>query len=151
MKRILILVLFLISSSTYACTCLYSEFGIKDYENAAYVIEGKVLKVEINKNQREKTITFKVRRRIKGETDRIIKISTGISSAACGLNVNKNDKWLLFVSEYNGRLNVGTCGKNVRFNKRKGESKEQRKKRRKLRKKMISKMKEFKKPSYNEQ
>lgn len=151
MKKVLILLLFLISSYSYACSCLYSEFGIKDYQNANYILDGKITKIRRNENKLEKEITFKVRKSIKGNTKDIVKITTAFNSAACGLNVKENDRWLLFVYEYKGQLNVGLCGKNVRYSKRKGESNKQKRKNCKLRKKMIRQMKEFKKPSYNEQ
>ncbi len=105
----------------------------------------------MNENKLEKEITFKVRKSIKGRTKDIVKITTAFNSAACGLNVKENDRWLLFVYKYKGQLNVGLCGKNVRYNKRKGESNKQKRQNCKLRKKMIRQMKEFKKPSYNEQ
>lgn len=151
MKRVFILFLFLVSSYSYACSCLYSEFGIKDYQNAAFIVDGKITKITSNENELVKEITFKVRKTIKGKISKIMTITTALDSAACGLNVKENDRWLLFVYEYNGKLNVGLCGKHVRYNKRRGGSKLQRKKNRKLRKKMISQMKEFKKPTYNEQ
>lgn len=151
MKTIIILLFSLLSSYSYACSCMYSKFGIKDYQNANHVVEGKVIGVGVNQDQGEKLITFKVTRRIKGKTNKIIQISTGVSSAACGLNISKEDKWLLFVSDYNGKFSVGLCGKHIRFNNRKGELRDQRKKKRKLRKQMINQMKEFKKISYNEQ
>lgn len=108
------------------------------------------MKVTYDEASYEKIITFKVAKNIKGETDKIVEIRTPKDSAACGLNVKENDKWLFFVYEYGGRWNVGLCGKNVRYSKRKGESQEGKKKRCTSVKKMIKQMKEFKKETNNE-
>jgi hypothetical protein len=144
MKKLLLLVILFISYSGFACSCLYSEFGIQDYQKANYVLNGKILNVTFDENTKEKIITFKVSKAIKGAVDTIVEIRTAKDSAACGLNVKENDTWLFFVHEYNGRWNVGLCGKNVRYNQRKGESKEQQKKQYQLVEKMTQQMKEFK-------
>lgn len=102
------------------------------------------MKITHDEASYEKIITFKVANSIKGRTDKIVEIRTAKDSAACGLNVKEGDQWLFFVHEFNGRRNVGLCGKNVRHNRRKEESKEQKKKQCDLVKKMIRQMKEFK-------
>ena len=147
----MILLILLISTSGYACSCIYSEFGVKDYQRATYIVDGKITKIVADEKKLEKVITFKVRKTIKGNASEVMEIKTAFNSAACGLNVKEGDKWLLFVHEYNGHLNVGLCGKNVRYNKRKGESSKQKRKKCDLRKSMVHQMKEFNKPSYNEQ
>lgn len=151
MKKLLILTLLLISTAGYACTCVYSEFGIKDYQKADYIVNGKILEVRLDEKRREKVFTFRVGHAIKGKTDKIVEIRTPQDSATCGLNVQKGDQWLLFVNIYNGEWTVSTCDKNVRHNRRKGESKELRKKNCKITETRIKQMKEFKKSSYSEQ
>ena len=151
MKKLLILLVFFVSTAGYACSCIYSEFGIKDYQKADYILNGKILKVTFDEETREKVIRFKVGHAIKGKTENVVEIRTAQNSAACGLNVKAKDKWLFFVYVYNGKWNVGLCGKNVRHSKRKGESEEFKKKNCKLTAKMIKQMKEFKKTAYNEQ
>ena len=150
MKKLILLVILFVSYSACACSCIYSEFGIKDYQNASYILQGKILNVTFNEQSQEKIITFKVTKNIKGETDKIVEIRTAKNSAACGLNVKKGDKWLFFVHEFNGRWNVGLCGKNVRYNKRAGESKGQKKKQCRLVEKMTEQMKGFKNKTNNE-
>lgn len=145
MKKFLLLGILFISYSGFACSCIYSEFGIKDYKNADYILNGKILKVTFDEQTREKVITFKVGHAIKGKTDKIVEIRTAQDSAACGLNVEEKDQWLLFVRVFNGRWTVNLCGKNVRHSQRKGESKEKKKKQCDLVVKMIKQMKEFKK------
>lgn len=151
MKKLLMLVVLFVSTAGYACSCVYSEFGVKDYQRADYILDGKILKITFDEQTREKVITFKVGNAIKGKTNKIVEIRTAQDSAACGLNVEEKDNWLFFVHVYNGRWNVGLCGKNVRHSKRKGESKELKKKKCDLTKNMIKQMKEFQKPTYNEQ
>jgi hypothetical protein len=129
---------------------MYSEFGLKDYQKASFVLKGKILNITFDAQRQEKVISFKVWDAVKGETNDIVEIRTAKDSAACGLNVQKNDKWLFFVHQYNGKWNVGLCGKNVRFNQRKGETKEKKKKQCELVTNMIKQMKEFKNKANNE-
>ena len=96
MKKLLVLGVLFISYSGFACSCIYSEFGIKDYQKADYILNGKILKVTFDKQTREKVITFKVGHAIKGKTDKVVEIRMAQDSAACGLNVKENDKWLFF-------------------------------------------------------
>ena len=151
MKKYVVLTFLLFSISSYACSCLYSEFGFKDYQKSTYVIDGKIVKITVDEEKLQKIITFQVRNTLKGNATKFIELRTEFNSAMCGLNVSKGDKWLLFVTEFNGSYHVGLCGNHVRYNKRRGESSKEKRKRRKLRKKMLKQLKEFKKPSYNEQ
>ena len=41
---------------------MYLKFGIKDYQNANHVVEGKVIGVAVNQDQGEKLIAFKLQR-----------------------------------------------------------------------------------------
>jgi hypothetical protein len=118
MKDIITVLVLLISTSSLACSCIYSEFSKKDYDQAAYIINGKALKVVLDKNTHERVITFKVSKSFKGKVDEIIEIRTAYSGASCGVKVNNEDKWLLFVYEYNGRKTISLCSKNVRYNRR---------------------------------
>ncbi|NVJ89130.1 MAG: hypothetical protein HWD82_06785 [Flavobacteriaceae bacterium] len=48
-------ILFLISVNYgFACSCTYSELSKKDYDSASYIVTGKVLKVEVNKENNKK-------------------------------------------------------------------------------------------------
>ena len=144
MKKILVILIFLNSITSHACSCVFKTFDKSDYDNAEYVVKGKVLKVEVDKENYQKTITFKVTRNYKGKEE-ILKITTGIDSASCGINVQKDDKWLLFVSSYKGVLSVGSCGKNVRINKRPNQSRVSYKKNCKTFREYRKKIKKFKK------
>tara|TARA_R110000787_G_scaffold192886_9_gene304407 strand:+ start:12341 stop:12781 length:441 start_codon:yes stop_codon:yes gene_type:complete len=123
MKYICLLFIFLISTSSYACSCISTEFGRNTYKQAAYIVKGEVINIEFDEKKYQKIITFIVDESYKKSTEKTITIRTAISGAACGLQVNKNDEWLFFVYEYEGDKFVGLCGKHVRFNRRPKETK----------------------------
>lgn len=144
MKKLLIVLLLMNVIPALACSCIRSEFSKRDVEHASYILKGKVLEVYLDKEKRQKIIKFRVNKKIKGETDKIIEIRTASDSAACGLYVQKDDKWLLFVYVYERAMYVGLCDKNIRYNRRPGESSTSRKKNCKTMKSYLKKIKEFK-------
>ena len=143
MKYICLLFIFLISTSSYACSCMSTEFVRNTYKQAAYIVKGEAINVEIDEEKYQRIITFRVDESYKKTTEKTITIRTAISGAACGLGVNKNDKWLFFVYEYEGEKFVGLCGKHVRFNRRPNEAKARYKANCKLMKSYTKKLKKY--------
>ena len=143
MKKIFILILLLNSTYSFACSCMYSEFGIKDYNNAAYIVKGEVIKVRIDEKNYKRIITFKVTDSYKVKVGKVIEIETALNSAACGVNINYQDKWLLFVNEYNGQKSISLCDKNVRYNRRPNQEKKSSKESCQKMKTYIRKIKSF--------
>ncbi|MGK0414870.1 MAG: hypothetical protein ACJA1B_003099 [Polaribacter sp.] len=144
MKKLLILLFILQSTYSFTCTCVHSDFGVKDYTNASYIVKGKVLKVRIDEENYKKIITFKVKKSHKGKVDKIIEIETALNSAACGVNIKEKDKWLLFVNQYNGQKSISLCDKNLRYSRRPNQDRQSRKKACKSMKTYIKKIKTFK-------
>jgi len=120
-----------------------TEFGRNTYKQAAYIVKGEAINVEIDEEKYQRIITFRVDVSFKKSTEKIIKITTAMDSAACGLGVNKNDEWLFFVYEYEGEKFVGLCGKHVRFNRRPNEAKARYKANCKLMKSYTKKLKKY--------
>ena len=121
--RKLVTVLFLLFAyqvSACICTCIESEFSIIDYNSAELIVKGKVLKVV--SDGETKVITFKIYRSFKGNSKKIIEIRTLAEGAMCGLDINNQDKWLLFINKKNNMFYVDLCDKNVRYNKRPNQS-----------------------------
>ena len=147
MKKLvtIVCILFAIEAAACICTCIEKEFSIVDYNSAELIVKGKVLKVEYDKHLNEKIVTFKIYKSYKGNSNRVIKIRTPESGASCGLGINNQDKWLLFVYKDNNNLNVSLCAKNVRYNKRPNQSTEDYELKKKKMKNYIHKLKAFKK------
>jgi hypothetical protein len=144
MKKLLIVLLLMNVIPALACSCIRSEFSKKDVDNASYILKGEVLEVHLDKERRQKVIKFRVDRKFKGETDNIVEVRTASNGAACGLYVLKDDKWLLFVYENEGKMSVGLCAKNIRYSRRPKESYATSKKNCKTMKSYLKKIKEFK-------
>ncbi|MDT7832807.1 hypothetical protein RQM59_10485 [Flavobacteriaceae bacterium S356] len=143
MKKNVTILFLLVSASVVACSCIRSKFSKKHVDNASYIIKGEVLKVSHDKKNWQNIITFRVDDAIKGNTKKTVKIRTAQDSAACGLYVQKNDQWFLFVYELEGQMHIGLCDKNIRYNRRPGESRALRKKNCKIIKNYQKKIKEF--------
>ncbi len=122
MKKLVtvLFILFAYQVSACICTCIESEFSIIDYNSAELIVKGKVLKVD--HDGETKVITFKIYQSFKGNSKRIIEIRTLAEGAMCGLDINNQDKWLLFINKRNNRFHVGLCDKNIRYNKRPNQS-----------------------------
>lgn len=147
MKKALLLIFLLITVKTFACICDNSKIEKRHYDSAELIIKGKALRVTYDKQSNQKIITFKIYKSYKENSSEIIEIRTSRDDASCGLPVNNQDKWLLFVYKENNNYNVGLCGKNVRYNKRPSQDKKSRKKKRSKMKGYIQKIKEFRKLS----
>ncbi len=149
MKKIVLLILLLITVNTFACicTCIETKIGKRDYANANLIIKGKILKVIYDEQSNEKVITFHIYKNYKGDSNKIIEIRTSPSPASCGLSVNNYDKWLLFVYGKDTKYEVTNCDKNVRYNKRPSQDRKSRRIKRKKMKGYIQKIKEFRKLS----
>jgi len=143
----MLLFFLLISANIFACTCFHGKIEKRHYDSAELIIKGKVLKIAYSKISHEKIITFEVYKSYKGNSKGIIEIRTHRDGATCGLPVNNQDKWLLFVYKENNNYNVGLCGKNVRYNKRPSQDRKSRKMKRRKMKGYIQKIKEFRKLS----
>ncbi len=115
MKKIITLIILFIGVSVSACSCLKSKFGKKDYANASYIVQGKILKIVTDTVAYQKVITLEVYKTYKGDQKETLEIRTGMGGGDCGLMVKQGDKWLLFVNTFNGKNNVSICDKNVRY------------------------------------
>ena len=113
-------ILFAYQVSACICTCIETEFSIIDYNSAELIVKGKVIKVD--RDDETKVIMFKVYHSLKGNSKRIIKIRTLAEGAMCGLDINNQDKWLLFINKKSNMFYVDLCDKNVRYNKRPNQS-----------------------------
>ena len=82
MKYICLLFIFLISTSSYACSCMSTEFGRNTYKQAACIVKGEAINVEIDEEKYQRIITFRVDESYKKTTEKTITIRTAISGAA---------------------------------------------------------------------
>ncbi len=101
-----------------ACSCIRTEFGKRDYDKPMKIVTGKVVAVKIDQVKRQKVITLKVHRTLKGTHQKNIELRTPISSASCGVGVSKGDKWLFFVYDFENSNHISLCSKHVRYNRR---------------------------------
>lgn len=146
MKELIYIFLLLSAFKVTACvcTCIETEFSIEDYQSADLIIKGKALDVIIDKNSQDKIITFEIYKLYKGGLSKVIKIRTNADGAMCGLGVNNQDKWLLFVHKEGGEYIVHLCDYNTRYNKRPNQSRKDRIQKRKTIKNYIKKIKTYK-------
>ena len=147
MKNKIFIFFLLITTNIFACicTCIETEIGKTDYENTDLIIKGKVLKIVYSKISDEKIITFKIYKSYKGNSNVIIEVRTHRDEATCGLPINNQDKWLLFVYKENNNYKVSLCDKNVRYNKRPNQDRKSRRVKRRKMKHYIQKIKAFRK------
>lgn len=144
MKKVLTILFFLIVSTASACTCIYKEFSKKDYTEAAYIVKGEIVKIEVDEEAYERIITLKIFDSYKGDHKKTMKIRTGLGGGDCGLYVTKGDKWLLFVNSFNGKESVSICEKNIRYTQGEEETEEEVKKAYDTMKSYIKKIKKYK-------
>ncbi len=144
MKNLITILILLIGTTVSACTCIYKEFSKTDYTEATYIVKGEIVKIEVDEEEYEKIITFKVVDSYKGDYKKIMKFKTGLGGGDCGLYVTKGDKWLLFVNSFNGKESVSICEKNIRYTKGEEETEEEVKKAYDTMKSYIKKIKKYK-------
>ncbi len=99
MKRIgLLIVACIIQLSVLACKCKQlSPSEALSLSQTAFT--GKVLKVTMDKEKTNYSVTFKVLKTFKGDFSEEVVITTRVSSAACGYNFEKGTSYLVFAAD----------------------------------------------------
>lgn len=123
MKKLFIIFIIIISSSTniYACSCgELSKLDIEEYHNAGEVFVGRVLSVIENKENWEVEITFEVIEQLKPtETKKKITIRTAFGGTMCGISAEIGERWYVFANNNDkGQLRAGLCGRSVNLDKK---------------------------------
>jgi|GEM_PF-3559967 len=108
MKRIGLLIIAIgFQLSTLACRCKQlSPSEALSLSQTAFT--GKVLKVVMDKEKENYSVTFKVLKTFKGELSEEVVITTKVSSAACGYNFEKGTSYLVFAADNSTNSCSGT-------------------------------------------
>ncbi|MFZ3591203.1 hypothetical protein ACOI1C_18650 [Bacillus sp. DJP31] len=102
--------LFFQPSPSYACSCIQPPPVDEEYKQVTAVFSGKVIDIKNQLNPSEPMkVTFQVDQSWKGVSEGKISIYTAKDSAACGYAFNMDDSYLVYASEYEGKLNTGLC------------------------------------------
>lgn len=108
-----------LSLQVLACSCRPpSPLTIEEFLNADLVFEGKIVKVETDKEGHMKTITFDITKNYKTpKRMTTVAITTAGSSAACGLTVEEGQAWYIWANknEESGAYSAGICSRSLQM------------------------------------
>jgi hypothetical protein len=105
----------------FGCDCkTLNPISKEDYNKAACIFVGRVIKIEEDEKNYSKAITFEIIHRLKN-TEQIneITIWTALNSSACGLEVGSGENWYIFAhKDEDNKLIAGLCGRSVNLEKK---------------------------------
>lgn len=116
MKKVIFLGVFLFSSfalslgQSYACSCIMPADPITSMEQSEAVFAGEVTQVTTGEYQN--TITFAVSDKWKGKLGDTFTLNTGSSSAACGIDFQKDEEYIVYATDNGeGGYSAGLCSR----------------------------------------
>lgn len=121
---IMMSVLIVRPSVTYACSCAISPDPLKAVENSSAVFTGKVLDMKKREGQIISSadpveVTFKVDASWKGEVAKEVTVTTALSSVSCGYEFVEGESYLVYAYSREGdesdQLGVGLCSRTMRL------------------------------------
>lgn len=121
---ILMSVLIVRPSVTYACSCAISPDPLKAVENSSAVFTGEVVDMKKSQGQIISSadpveVTFKVDASWKGEVAKEVTVTTALSSVSCGYEFVEGESYLVYAytrgGEDSGQLGVGLCSRTMRL------------------------------------
>ncbi len=92
-----------------ACSCMRPLPPLEEKERATAVFAGQVISKEQNESQIE--VNFRVQTIWKGELGDTVTIATGLHSAACGINFNLRETYLVYAFGNNTQLRTNSCSR----------------------------------------
>ncbi len=112
------LTLFILPSSSFACSCVPPDSPEKELERSAAVFSGKVIDIQ-DRNINFPTfssadplfVRFEVDLIWKGVTQSQVIASTMRDSASCGFEFIENNEYLVYATEVDGELQVTMCSR----------------------------------------
>lgn len=116
-KLFLVLSLLIITAQLVsACSCMpHAPLTIKDFNETSTIFIGKVKSITAVKKSDgddQNEITFELQTIFKGlPAQKEVKVYTNLSSAACGLYVQKGQNWLLYAHVFKGVLSTNRCSR----------------------------------------
>jgi hypothetical protein len=118
MKKLLILVLFLIASiHAFACSC--SHINLADnFKRSEFVATAKIINIQPDeKNKDYHNIDIEIIELYKGEKLKSLKIYSVLNSS-CAFYTEKNSIWLIFASTFNNLLSFGFCSGSTQIDRK---------------------------------
>lgn len=128
-RTLLTLVLVVSAVQLFACSCMYTPMGINKIMRAEALVSGKIIDKSIVRFEEGKEIaltredqdvmgtfkyTLKVKERVKGIGDETtIYFYSNMSSAACGVNYDKETELYVFLNSSNDRWFTSSCSGNI--------------------------------------
>lgn len=117
----ILIVLLFKTVDTLACSCGDLDPFSKDvFDKADEIFIGRVIKVEEDRDNWMKAVTFQVTDRLKstGQTKKIT-VWTAFDGAACGLSTEAGDEWYIFAyKNVDNKFVAGLCGRSVNLDKK---------------------------------
>ncbi len=97
------------TTNVSACECAPLDTPKQALTNSKTVFSGKVIDIDKSLIALENKISFQVYNSYKGISDKEITIYTAQDSAACGFKFQENKEYLVYVYEYDGKLETNFC------------------------------------------
>jgi len=110
LRKIIFLSIFfmiVLSNVLFACECYERGSVESEFFKHDTVFIGKVIKIEQSINTLE--VKFELIKSYKGVPDKSIVVSTSVSGKACGFPFKENEKYLIWASNYEGKLSTSIC------------------------------------------
>ena len=104
-----IIIILVIFSSLYSCSCMEPPPPEEAYEDADVVFLGEVINIELDESGYYYEVTFQIIDIWKGENSEEIIVSTEISSDTCGYNFQINNEYLVYAYIYASGFYTNIC------------------------------------------
>lgn len=118
MNQLFLILLLLLSLNGYSCDCSFERRSfIEVFNSTDVVFQGKVIsikKVELEGGF-NKEIVFEVFKNFKGAKNKTITIY--LDNSNCSLDINVDENWVIWASDWNGKIHTNQCTYSVFTNK----------------------------------
>jgi hypothetical protein len=118
MKLFLLIILFFINSSVFACSCFVNVL-LDKIQNSEFIAKIKVLKVsEPTSDGQYQNAEIEVLELFKGNNIKSIKIYSNLNTS-CNLIVSENTTWLVFANnDKSGLMQFGYCSGSIQLDRK---------------------------------
>lgn len=106
-----------IPKQSFACSCAIASPN-QEFTKSDAVFQGKVINKETSRtalftksSDDPVYVTFLVEKVWKGIDTKNIMVQTALSEASCGFNFHKNQKYIVYATEMDGKLQVQLCSR----------------------------------------
>lgn len=98
-----------------ACSCKEPPPLDIEYRNTDAVFYGKVVKLELDDNNRTVSASIKTANIFKGAKEEFIRVVTSASGATCGFHFQIGGNYLIYANDSNGTFTTNMCTRTKEF------------------------------------